>query len=190
MFADVFEACPYEKVSNLQEAKAFWERWVEGEGYEGVVARSRFGGFKIKPETTVDAAVIGVNKRPALKQGRVTSLALALMDKDRTLIHIGDVSSGIDPETGHRLYALVKHFKVGEDRETIYVQPFLIVEVRFFDIYPSQRPAWKWVNGQYRPQPPRNLCTLKSPVLLRFREDKKLTPQDLRLDQIPYSFRG
>ena len=176
---------PYAEISSPKEAEAFWSKWVSQVGYEGVVARNRLGGFKIKPEQTLDAVVIGVNKRPALRQGRVTSLALALMDRDGALIHIGDVSSGIDPETGGKLYALTSHFKVAENRETIYVEPILIVEVRFYDIYPGQRPAWKWVRGRYLAQPLRSLCTLKSPVLLRFREDKKLCYEDLSTEQIP-----
>ena len=176
---------PYQQVSNLKEAEEFWEKWVLKVGYEGVVARNMFGGFKIKPEQTLDALVVGVNKRPALKHGRVTSLALALMDKDGCLIHIGDVSSGIDPETGYKLYTVLDKLKTGEDRETIYVEPILIVEVRFYETFQSQRKTWKLQNGKYVPLQPRNFYSLKSPVLLRFREDKKFCIRDIGTDQIP-----
>ncbi|WP_309492690.1 hypothetical protein [Candidatus Hecatella orcuttiae] len=170
----------------LQEAEAFWKEWVEGRGYEGVVARTPRGGFKVKPELTVDAAVVGVKKTERLRVGSVvTSLRLALMSPEGDLVHVGDVSSGIDPETGRRLHALVKHFAVGEDREAYHVRPVLVAEVRCFDVYPGLRQVWRWDGRRYAARQPRSFFSLKSPVLVRFREDKQLRPEDLALEQIP-----
>lgn len=72
------------------------EFWVEERGYEGLFVRSDGDLYKIKKHATVDAEVIGINKRKKFAEKQVTSLKVAFMDKEGRLIELGNVASGID----------------------------------------------------------------------------------------------
>jgi len=179
------QVLPFRAVKDYADIKAFWDRWVVGFRYEGVVTRGSAGLFKIKPEVTIDALIVGFKKTRSIQNGKVAALRLALMQPNGDLVHVGDISSGLDSETQQKLYALLNYLKVGEDREIFYVKPMLIIEVRFYDIYKGQRPAWRWTGAEYKQLPERTFYSMKSPVLLRFREDKTFCVSDLRVEQVP-----
>lgn len=55
-----FEGCklcrvlPYLKPATIQDVENFWKEWVEGKGYEGLVARSDDQLYKVKPISEVE----------------------------------------------------------------------------------------------------------------------------------------
>ena len=69
-----------------------YDQWVEGEGAEGVVARSDGGGvFKIKPRHTLDVVVIGFTEGIDDRSGMLHDLLLAVMRSDGSFHNIGRV---------------------------------------------------------------------------------------------------
>jgi len=178
------QVLPFRAVKDYADLKAFWDSWVAGFRFEGVVTRGSAGLFKIKPEVTIDALIVGVKKTKSFQNGRVASLRLALMEPNGDLVNIGDAGLP-DVEAGQKLYAMLDYLKVAEDRDIVYVKPILIVEIRFYDVYKGQRPAWRWNNSKYVSLPEKTFYSMKSPVVLRFREDKTFCVSDLRIEQIP-----
>ena len=56
------------------------------------------------------------------------------MEEDGTLIEVSDVASGIDHSLRHSLWQLME-YKVGEDKESVLVEPLVIVQIRMDYIF-------------------------------------------------------
>jgi len=177
-------ALPFTLAETVDEARDFWREQVERRGYEGVVAHSGGDIYKIKPIQEIDAVIIAVNKRRRLRHGEVTSLKVAVMDHGGRFIELCDVASGIDHELRKTLMGLLE-FKTGETDEAIYVKPIFVVQIKYQEAYLGKRRAWSYQNGRYRPFDTVTYYSLRHPVLMRFRPDKKPTPRDVGAGQIP-----
>jgi hypothetical protein len=179
---------PYAKPSTLEEVEAFWRRWVEETGYEGLVARSNGDLYKVKPFSEVDAVIIGINKKKLFWSNRVTSVVLALMDDQGRFVEIGDCASGIDREAQSSLWKLVD-FKVMENSEILWVKPLVVCTVRFTDLFKGKNTVYVYDEKHgYLYQNLMDFVRLRHPRLICFRPDKKVTPVDLRMEQIPMDF--
>jgi len=177
---------PYATARTEKEAQALWKKWVKEGGYEGIVARRDGETYKVKPLRDVDCAIIGVNKRKKLKQGEVTSLKVAVRDDRGRYIDLCDVASGIDHQLRKELIRLLD-FKVGEDGETIYVQPAWVVEVQYQETYEAEKQVRGWdmrKDEGYTDEGRIAYYTLRHPRLVRFRADKGGSPQDIHKNQI------
>lgn len=182
---DLCHVLPYIHPKTVEDVKQFWNLWVVGRGYEGLVARNGGDIYKIKKHANVDAVVIGINKRPKLADKQVTSLRLALMDKNGNFVELGDVASGIDHALRSKLYNFIDTFKISEDKDTIYIKPFLIVEIKYTETYDRDRNIFTIENdGRRKILGTRKFYSLREPRLVRFRTDKTVNPTDLRLEQI------
>lgn len=192
----IFEDCelagvlPYVKVKGRDDVFSFWRKQVLEVGFEGIVVRSDGQIYKLKPKRDVDAVIIGLNKRSSrgnMTQYRnhlVTSLKLALMDEDGTLVELGDVSSGITTELAAELYELSK-FKVAEDENTVWIKPFVICQVEYQETLEAEKRRLVFDGTAYKQVGTLKFCSLRHPRLIRFRKDKKVSSRDLRLTQIP-----
>jgi len=179
---------PYMKPNTIEEVESFWNQWVEGKGYEGLVARSDDELYKIKPFSEVDAVIIGINKRKLFWSNKVTSVELALMDEQGRFVEIGDCASGINQETQSSLWKLMD-FKVAEDKDVVWVKPMVICTVRFTDLFKGRNKVFSYdENRGYIHQSYMDLVRLRHPRLICFRPDKRVTPNDLRIEQIPLDF--
>lgn len=174
---------PYIVPTHLEEVREFWKEQVEEKGWEGLVARTTRGTFKIKPSGECDAVIIGINKKKLLKQQKVTSIKLAVMDEDGCFIELSDCASGINHRLREVLYKLLE-FKVGEDRNTVYVQPLVVVTVEYTETFQGKKRKLTYGLG-YHERGRIPYVSLRHPRLTRIRSDKKVNPQDLRLTQIP-----
>jgi ATP-dependent DNA ligase len=156
-------------------------------GYEGIVARTMEGEiYKIKPIQTVDAVVIGVNKKEKLKEGKVTSLKTALINEDGTFITLCDVGSGLT-NAQRKVLNKLRTLQVGEDDDTIYIHPSLIIEIEYQDTYKKNRQVRrysKFVEGNYRLEGEKPFHSLRHPVFKRFRPDKTITYEDIGTHQL------
>jgi len=175
---------PYVVPKSLIEAEQFYSKVLEI-GYEGVVARNGDNIYKVKPQQDVDAVIIGINKKPMLKEQQVTSIKLALMDEDGLFVELSDCASGIDHQLRRVLFEYLMPLRDNEDKTTIYVQPLVVCQVRYTDTFKAQKRKLKYIIGiGYRESGVIPFFSLRHPRLESFREDKKVTVKDLRLKQI------
>lgn len=174
---------PYAKVRDWEDAKAFWSHWVEHGPYEGIVSVDKNGViYKTKPEKSVDAVLIGINKRKRLKEGIVSSVSVALMRPDGKFVKLSDVTV-TDTKLGVALYKFFQTRKIWEDKDTIYIPPEIIFEIGFIDKLTSERPVY---NKNLRRVGKMDFFSLVSPKILRLRDDKTVNKNDLRLEQLAF----
>ena len=176
------------KPQSISDVKDFWEKYVKEIGYEGLVYRNSLGVFKIKPYLEMDAVIIGINKRKLFAEKKVTSLMLALLREDMSFVEVGDVASGINFNLRETLWKLMK-YKVGEDRETIFIKPMVVVNVAFNAMYPETTNRIFKFNGYVagvKQMGTQKLIKMRHPRLVSFRKDKTVCLGDVGLNQIPY----
>jgi len=173
---------PYIKPTKRSEVRAFWEKHIVQGGYEGLVARLNGDVYKVKPIRDVDAVVVAINKRELLREQKVTSFKVALMDEDGGFVVLSDVASGIDHELRKALWDLMK-LKVGED-DAVYVRPVVVCTVEYQETFPRDTLKLMFDGKEYRETGMVEFYSLRHPRLKRFRPDKKVNPTDLRLSQV------
>jgi len=179
---------PYIKPTAIQDIERFWIQRVEKEGYEGLVARSNNELYKIKPVSEVDAVIIAINKRELFHSSQVTSIKIALMNAEGNFVEIGDCASGIDWELRTRLWELMD-YKTGEDDQAVWVKPKVVCTVQYTDLFKGRNMVYSYDEKQgYQHIGTTELARLRSPRLMDFRSDKRVTPEDLRVEQLPLDF--
>jgi len=188
---------PYITPKSKAEIEQFWNEMVVQKGWEGLVIRIGNNEiFKVKPRLEADFCVVAINKtssygKPNLyREKQVTSIKLALMKPDGKFVVVGDCASGIDVQLRKALWQLVENFKVAEDEKCVWIKPFLIATVEYTDLYPNKNRVYSYTeqNG-YVYTEEINLARLRHPRLLNFRKDKRVCPNDLRLEQLPVNRR-
>jgi len=153
-------------------------------GLEGIVAKRKSSVYeerrsqnwlKIKITQTLDCAIGGYTEP---KKGRrfLGSIVLGLYDAKGQLVHVGQAGSGFTETTLASVWRELKsretkknpfHGKVEALRETSWVRPELVAEIKFSE----------WTHpGDTTPK-------LRAPVFLRLRSDK--SPQDCVLEEVP-----
>jgi len=152
-------------------------------GLEGIVAKRKSSVYeerrtqnwlKIKITQTLDCAIGGYTEP---KKGRrfFGSIVLGLYDAKGQLVHVGQAGSGFTEATLASVWKELKsretkknpfHGKVEALRETSWVRPELVAEIKFSE----------WTHpGDATPK-------LRAPVFLRLRSDK--SPQDCVLEDV------
>jgi ATP-dependent DNA ligase len=179
-----------------------YQQWVEKEGAEGVVARSDATGiFKIKPRHNLDLAVIGFSEGVDDRAGLLHSLLLAVPRDANSFQIVGRVGGGFSDEqrasiltelTG--LAAESDYVEVNSDQVAYrMIEPGPVVEISCLDVISRtshgstiDRMVLDW-NGKHRRwEGVRRLplCSILSPQFIRIRDDKRATPDDVRLSQL------
>ena len=174
---------PNIKVNSLQDVEIFWKEWVESGNYEGIVARDELGNiFKVKPHKSVDAVLIGINKKDTLKEGIVTSVCMALMSPEGKFVKLSDVTVS-DAKLKKALFNFYQTRIIREDKNTIFIKPEVIFEVGYIDELKSERPVFA---AGLNPSGNMPFVSLVSPKILRLRDDKTVNPKDLSLSQVEF----
>jgi len=181
---------PYIQPKTIQDLKDFWRTCIEQQGYEGLVIRKGEQIYKIKPCLDVDAVIIGLNKKSSngkdldiFQRKEITSIKLALMQEDRTLIELCDCASGIGAELRTALWKLMEH-KIGEDENTVYVKPIVVCKIQYTSTYLKEKKVLK-LDEKHSEVETKPFVSLRHPRLIGFRPDKTVNPKDLRTSQIP-----
>jgi len=185
---------PYLQPKNHTEIKTFWQTYIEKQGYEGLVIRNNSDTYKLKPKGEIDAVVIAINKKSGygknlnlFEQQMVTSIHLAIMNEQGNYIEIGDCASGINHQLRKALWKLM-NFKIAEDNQRVWIKPFLICQIEYTDLFPSENKVYTYTQQGYIEKEKTNLVRLRHPRLIRFRTDKHPTPQDVGKQQIPQRY--
>jgi hypothetical protein len=164
--------------------------------------------YKVKNRHTIDAAVIGFSEGNGETKGQMRALLLALMAEDGDFQIIGRCSIGYTEAQKKELYP--KLLKMSVDSKYIetdsnhvafrMIRPEIVVEVFVNDIIfensagnPLVNPILEFKDKVYRRNGTIQGVSLINPVFSRFRGDKEVNKQDLRLAQLneinvnPYS---
>jgi hypothetical protein len=191
------------KARGPEEIEKLFEKWVEKDGAEGVVARSDTAGlFKIKPRHTLDVAVIGFTESTGDRQGLLHDLLFAVMRRDGSLQVLSRVGGGFDEDQRRTMLADLKDMIVPSEYAEVnsdnvayeMVQPDWVIEISCLDLI-SQTTRGAPVNRMvldfqdnggkgYRVIRRLPLASVISPQFVRRREDKSVRPQDVRIEQV------
>lgn len=176
---------PVKSTTNLKEA---WDTYVEKQDNEGLVVRTEDGKvYKSKPVFTYDLVIIAVGDKKGKNWPKrmIGNTLMAFMDEDKVFRAAGEIGTGFSDETREELYDWAHKNKVDEDDTYVWVKPEKIAEVKWERSNIMKNNAYKYENGKYEKVGKLPVGTIVKPVFLRFREDKDVNPDDLRLTQIP-----
>jgi len=191
---------PTEKTDGTGTIKDRYERSVVSSEAEGLVLRTDLGRiYKLKPEHTIDAVVVGFSER-AGKTKEVRSVSLALMRDEENFQLIGGCGTLGDSKTRAAMHKTLVEIEVtGNFRQVSgdgvlyrFVKPEVVVEVKVADIISldSRDEAVRrlvlrydgstgWEKGRLTTG-----VSLNNPVLLRIRDDKQATAEEVPFSQV------
>lgn len=189
------------KTSKTEEVFKAFEKWVEGEGAEGIVVRSDTAGlYKIKPRFSVDAAVLGFTEGTNGRTGMLHDVLLGLMRKDETFHILGRVGGGFSDDQRREWLSDLKDMAAQSDYAEVndsvayqMVRPEWVFEISVLDLINQNTRGgsvdrmvldYERPGNHYRSIRRLPLASPISPVFVRRREDKVVRADDLRLQQV------
>jgi len=175
---------------DIRVFEKLFEETVSKQGFEGVVARLPNRNYKVKKSFTADLAVIGFGstKMPAWRKKQISYLITAFIAKDRTYRVSSKVGSGFTESERSELFEYCNANNAGVFSEAtgdFFVKPGLIVEVKFDRFRVKVTKAFSYSKGKYNFVGEKPSVSLDLPRFIRIRTDKRPTPYDVRLSQIP-----
>jgi len=163
--------------------KLFWDEWVTYKHFEGLVITVGEQRYRVKPIRTLDACIVGINKKAKLLEGEATSVRIALMDRDGDFVEVGDLGTATDREMSRTLYKLMKYVSQ-EEPKSYYVKPIVVVELQYTTTYVAEQAKLRWNGDRYFKTGTVQFFSLREPRLKRFRSDKHPIPQDIPIEQL------
>jgi hypothetical protein len=191
-----------EIVKDVDGIERLLHQWVEVEGAEGLVVRSDTAGtFKIKLRQTLDAAVIGFTESTDERQGLLHDLLVAVMRGDETLQVLTRVGGGFSDDQRRTMLSDLKDMAAGSEYAEVnsdhvayqMVEPQWVIEISCLDLIsqttsggPILRMALDWNRGAHGYNVVRRLplVSVISPQFVRLRDDKSVSPTDVRIQQV------
>lgn len=178
-----------------------FKKWVTEGGEEGIVCvdEDNHTVYKIKPKHNVDAVILGFTESPDVADS-VRVLLTGLMRPDGSFQVFAKVGTGFDDEQRRDLYQQLKAmevpsaFNITDRNHTLFtmVRPEIIIEMAFHDLIyentagkPEMKPVITYHPKEgYNTLLPEAFVSVLGPVFKRFRDDKAVNPDDLRLTQL------
>ncbi len=179
-----------------------FQKWVEEEGEEGLVARSDVGGmFKIKLRHTLDVAVVGFAEGTEDRQGMLHDALMAVMRDDGTFHILGRVGGGFTDEQRESFFsdfqdiaAESEYHEINADRVAYrMVRPECVFEISCLDLISENTRGrtmdrmvlnWNTERECYEIVRTMPLVSIISPIFIRIRDDKTTAPSDVGIKQI------
>ena len=186
---------------DTQGLSQLYKKWVVDGDEEGIVCvdEDNHTIYKIKPKHNVDAVILGFTESPDVADS-IRVLLTGLMRPDGSFQVFAKVGTGFDEEQRRDLFkqlsamAVPSAFKTTDRNHTLFtmVKPEIVIEMAFHDLIyentagkPEMKPVLKYDAEQgYETLLPQAFVSVLGPVFKRFREDKGITPEDLRLTQL------
>ncbi len=192
-----FHLAAFETADTPVAVATDYERIVTSGGAEGLVVHAVDGRiYKIKPEITIDAAVVGY----VGSSSGVPELLLALMKPEGVFQLIGRVKTGWSREENadlqRRLISMVcdSTYRKANDHGLLvrWVKPDLVIEVKCNDIIaanskgePVRRMAMNFNEKTgWSPIGPASSISMIHAMFRRIREDKQAVRPDVRVEQV------
>lgn len=194
-----FHPVESQMVSTSANIKQIYEKWVEEERAEGVVARSESAGFfKIKPKHTLDVVVLGFTESTGDREGMLHDILVGLKRADGSLQTLTKVGGGFSDDQRREILSDLKdqvveseYAEVNSDHVAYQmVEPDKVVEISCLDLV-SETTRGGSINrmvldfdGEYKVIRRLPLASVISPQFIRFRDDKSVVPEDIGIEQI------
>jgi hypothetical protein len=190
-----------ERAKTVDEVLKLFEKWVDGEGAEGLVVRSDTGGqFKIKPRISLDVAVLGFTEGVDDRAGMIHDMLVGLMRQDNSFHILGRVGGGFSEDERRAWLSDLKDLAAESDYAEVndavayqMVRPEWVIEISCLDLIGQTTRGGSIDRMVLGYDMPRNmyqsirrlpLASPISPNFIRRREDKTIRHQDLRLHQV------
>ena len=190
-------AVSFEILTSPAEVAAAFERIVVQGGAEGIVVHALGGRvYKVKPEITIDAVVVGFGAG----DNGIHELLLGLQRPDGTYQLIGRVRTGWSNNEKKELAARLQHlecesaYRKVTDHGTLcrWVRPELVAEIRCNDLLVAntrdeaiRRMAMSYRDQEgWKPLGPSPAVSMINSVFLRVRDDKRAKRPDIRFEQV------
>lgn len=188
------------RIDNRAELLDAFAETVETQGHEGLVLRSaEHLGFKIKPRHTLDMVVLGFAEGAGDQKGLLRSVLLGLREPDGSYRVVARAGTGFSDEQRMDLLRRFRSmpapsaFVEVSDRQTAFemIRPELVAEISCIDFLTedggrgvtkmaldwSPEEGWKTIEA-------RPAANFLAPVFLRLRDDKTVSPHDVRFSQL------
>ncbi len=182
------------------EIMSLYSKEVIENGREGLVcvAAETPAIYKIKQRHNVDAVVVGFTERPD-EPGKIRVLLTALQRPDGSFQIFSKVGGGFNEEERRSVFdklykdAVPSEYKEVDRNHTLFtmVEPKHVLEVSFLDLItengsgsPQMKAVLNYTENGYEACLAERFVTVLAPTFSRFREDKAVNPQDLRLEQL------
>lgn len=104
-----------------EQGKLFFQEAIS-KGFEGVIAKKRDSPYlvgqrskfwlKIKGKRTIEAIIAGYTEGEGKRAGTFGALVLAAYNRDRELVHLGNVGTGFSDSEAQHLVGLLRSMKV------------------------------------------------------------------------------
>lgn len=184
-----------------QSLAQLYKKWVVDEEHEGIVCidDTNHTIYKIKPKHNIDAVILGFTESPDLEDS-LRVLLVGLMRPDNSFQVLAKVGTGFDEEQRREFYKMLKpmavesSYRTTDRNHTLFtmVRPEIVIEFAFHDLIyedssgkPEMKPVLTYDPKEgYQAQLPQAFVSLLGPVFKRIRDDKSVTPEDLRLTQL------
>lgn len=184
-----------------QSLAQLYKKWVVDAEHEGIVCVDEHNHtvYKIKPKHNIDAVIVGFTESPDVEDS-LRVLLVALMRPDGSFQLLAKVGTGFDEEQRREFYKTLKSMAVASSYRTTdrnhtlftMVRPEIVIEFAFHDLIyedssgkPEMKPVLTYSAKEgYKAQLPQPFVSLLGPVFKRVRDDKSVTPEDLRLTQL------
>ncbi|MDR2285982.1 MAG: hypothetical protein LBE04_00675 [Prevotellaceae bacterium] len=188
-----------QRASSKSDVREIYRKWVEDEGAEGLVVRSELPlVYKIKPRYTVDVAIVGFSEGTGDQKGQIRSLLLAMMPEEGHYQITGKTGNGFDDELKKKLLndltpKIIESLYIETDSNHVafhMIKPETVIELMVNDVLfetssgAIMNPVLEIVNGQYVRRGSVSGISFVYPIFVRFRDDKKVCFEDIRLSQI------
>jgi len=187
----------FETAADPTVVAALFERIVTQGGSEGLVVHAPGGRvYKVKPEITLDAVVVGFGAG----DNGVYELLLGLLRPDATYQLIGRVRTGWSHQEKRELAGRLAQLECTSSLRRVtdqgmlcrWVRPQLVVEVKCNDLLvansrdePIRRMAMAYSDQEgWSPLGPVPAVSMINSVFLRVREDKRAQRPDIRFEQV------
>jgi hypothetical protein len=188
-----------ETADSKNQVKALFAKWVDEEGSEGLVVRSELPMiYKVKNRYSMDAVVVGFSEGTGDTKGQIRTLLVALIGEDGSFQVIGRCGNGLGDDLKRELFPKLLDMKI----ESKYIEtdsnhvafhmirPELVIELTINDVLfetssgPILNPRLEIRNNVYHRAGAAAGVSVVFPIFSRFREDKSVTPQDVRFSQV------
>jgi ATP-dependent DNA ligase len=172
----------------LKEFRKLFNDTRKTSGFDGVVVRDLNGrNYKVKFVESVDLVVIGAGHfgLPSWPRKQVSYLLTAFIDKSGYFRSSSKVGTGMTQKKRSELFNYINNHKVSEIGGEVFVEPKLMVEVKYFRYRITDTPSLSYSNNQYENIGKKKSITFSNPTFIRLRKDKVADKLNARLEQIP-----
>jgi len=172
----------------LKEFRKLFNDTRKVPGFDGVVARSINGrNYKVKFIDSVDLVVIGAGHfgLPSWPRKQISYLLTSFIDKNDNFRTSSKVGTGLTQKKRSELFEYINNNKIYEIGGEVFVEPKLMIEVKYFRYRFTDMPVLSYSNNQYENIGKRKSITFSNPTFIRLRKDKVADKLNARLEQIP-----